>query len=221
MTIPHLINIAIHAFAGVAAMFVGFYLLSKTKGTKLHRRLGKAFCYLSLVVCGTAALGLAVFRFLPLFSVITLLVSYQLIGGWRVIFTKEKGPTKCDGALTISTVLIAFLLAPIVLNQVDGSKVIVLSTFGALAFVLIYDSVRWLFPHDWHNVLWRYEHSYKLLSSLFGMLSSFVGNTVRIGQPWSQIMPSVLGLICISYIFYKLYREDRMNLLKGTNAHPT
>lgn len=190
-------------------MLLGFYLLSKTKGTSSHRNLGKVFCYLGLIVCGAAALGLAVFRFLPLFTVITLLVSYQLISGWRVIYTKEKGPTKYDALLTILAVFTALLIAPAVMNNVVGSNVIVLSTFGALAFVLTYDSVRWIFPQAWHKILWRYEHSYKLLSSLFGMLSSFVGNTVRIGQPWSQIVPSVLGLICIGYFFYKLYKADR------------
>ena len=218
MTNPHLINIVIHSSAGIAAMFLGFYLLSKVKGTKSHRKLGKVFSCLGLVVCSSAAFGLAYFRFLPLFAVITLLVSYQLISGWRVIYTKENGPTKYDAVFTISTLLAAFLIAPVVLNQTVGSKVIVFSTFGALAFVLIYDSVRWLFPGGWHTVLWRYEHSYKLIASLFGMLSSLVGNTVRIGQPWSQIVPSALGLICIGYIFYKLYREDRQLLLKSTNA---
>lgn len=218
MTIPHLINIVIHVSAGVAAIFVGFYLLSRAKGTESHRRLGKVFCYLGLVVCGTAALGLAVFRFMPLFSVITLLVLYQSIGGWRVIYTREEGPSKYDAVFTISATLIAFLLAAKIFNQIVGSKVIILSTFGALAFVLLYDSIRWIFPHGWHKVLWRYEHSYKLLSSIFGMLSAFVGNTVRVAQPWSQIMPSVLGLICIGYIFYKLYRQDRQFLLNRKNA---
>lgn len=189
-------------------MFVGFYLLWKAKGTRLHRNLGKVFCYLGLIVCGAAILGLAVFRFLPLFAVITLLVLYQLVGGWRVIYTQERGPTPYDAVFTLLAVLMAFLIAPVVMSQTVGNRVIVLSTFGALAFVLIYDSVRWLFPHGWHKVLWRYEHSYKLLSSLFGMLSSLVGNTLRIGQPWSQMIPSVLGLICVGYFFFNIYREN-------------
>ena len=125
MTIPHLINIVIHASAGIAAMFVGFYLLSKVKGTKSHRKLGKVFCYLGLVVCSSAALGLIFFRFLPLFTIITLLVSYQLISRWRVIYTKGNGPTKFDAIFTILTLLAAFLIAPIVLNQTIGSKVII------------------------------------------------------------------------------------------------
>jgi uncharacterized membrane protein len=212
MTLPHIINISIHTFAGVAAMFLGFYILSKAKGTKSHRGLGKIFCYLGLVVCSAAALGLAVFRFLPLFAVITLLVSYQLVSGWRVIYTKENGPTLIDAALTALTLVIALPIAFAITGEDDGAKVIILSTFGALVFILIYDCVRWLFPQSWHRFLWRYEHSYKLLSSLFGMLSAFVGNTIRMGQPWSQIGPSVLGLVCICYFFYQLYRFDRQRL---------
>lgn len=205
----HWVNILIHAAAGTAAIIIGFYLLAKPKGTEAHRRQGKVFSFLGLVVCATAALGLIVFRFLPLFSVITLLVFYQLVSGWRVIYTKENGPNQYDAGFTLMTVLFSIQLIPIVLDQVDGSKIIVLSTFGALVCVLIYDAIRWFFPHPWYRFLWRYEHSYKLLSSLFGMLSAFVGNTIRFGQPWSQIIPSMLGLMCIGYVFYKLYREDK------------
>lgn len=218
MALPHLLNIVLHVSAGFAAMLIGFTILSKTKGTESHRKLGKTFCYLSLIVCSTAALGLAVFRFLPTFAVITLLVSYQLVGGWRAIYTKHNGPGKFDAIWTLFAISMVIYLVPVVFNQTSGASVIIFSTFGALALVLIYDSIRWLFPRGWHKFLWRYEHSYKLLSSLFGMLSSFVGNTVRIGQPWSQIIPSVLGLICISYFFYKLYTEDTGFVLKNKNT---
>lgn len=214
MTTPHIINISLHVLAGMAAILIGFTILSKTKGVDLHRKLGKIFCYLGLIVCGTAVLGLVVFRFLPLFAVLTLFVLYQLFSGWRVIYTKSNGPATVDAVVTMVATAIAILLMQVVLNEFTENKVIIFSTLGALAFILIYDSVRWLFPLGWYNFLWRYEHSYKLISSLFGMLSALVGNTVRIGQPWSQIIPSILGFIFISYFFYKLYNEDKKSLLK-------
>lgn len=215
MTTPHLINIAMHVLAGIAAMLIGFTILWKTKGTELHKKLGRIFCYLGLIVCGTAALGLFVFRFLPFFAVLTLLVSYQLVGGWRAIYTKCSGPSKFDAIWTMLALIITALLIPIVLNTFSGKKVIIFSTLGTLAFILTYDSIRWLFPRSWHTFLWRYEHSYKLLSALFGMLSAFIGNTVRIGQPWTQIVPSALGIICIGYFFYRIYSEDKKRFIKS------
>jgi len=53
--------------------------------------------------------------------------------------------------------------------------------------------VRWLFPKRRHARLWRYEHIYKILGCLFGMLSAAVGNTVRVGQPWSRLAPTAIG----------------------------
>ncbi|MES2826244.1 MAG: hypothetical protein V4732_21805 [Pseudomonadota bacterium] len=209
MTIPHLLNIDIHVFAGVVAMAIGFFILAREKGTTLHRKLGKIFCYFVLVVCAAAATGLILFRFLPIFAVITVLVSYQLLSGWRVIYTRNSGPTAVDAALTFFAVMLSIFLAPVVLQSLSQQNMVVYSTFGALSCVLLYDSVRWLFPRNWHHFLWRYEHTYKLLSALFSMLSAFVGNVVRFGQPWSQLLPSLLGIVCIGYFFFKLYKENK------------
>lgn len=201
----HMLNIILHTSAGVIALLVGFYMLAQPKGTYQHRKLGKVFCYFTLLVCVCAALGLIIFRFLPVFSVITLLVSYQLISGWRAIYTRAQGPSFYDGAMTFVALIIASALIPHALERVVGNKIILLSTCAAVGLMLIYDIARWFFPRGWHGNLWRYEHSYKLISSLFGMLSALIGNTVRAGQPWSQILPSVIGLLCIGYFFTKLY----------------
>ena len=87
--------------------------------------------------------------------------------------------------------------------------VVVLSSLGGLATILVYDSARWLFPRHWHSALWRYEHIYKLLASLFAMLSAAAGNLLRVGQPWTQLAPSVLGLICIVWCWRRQYQRER------------
>jgi hypothetical protein len=75
-----------------------------------------------------------------------------------------------------------------------------------VALLLAYDAARWLFPKRWHATLWRYEHIYKILGCLFGMLSAAVGNTVRAGQPWSQLAPSALGLVAVLWCMRRTYR---------------
>ena len=206
MSTPHLLNIALHVLAGTIAMVIGCYQLGNAKGGDAHRRWGWRFCYAGFVVCASAAAGLMAFRFLPNFAVLTVLVLYQLVGGWRSARTRERGPQAADAAWTIATVTVTAWLAPVVLRA--GGNVLVYSSLGALATVIAYDAARWCFPRRWFGALWRYDHSYKLIASLFGMLSALVGNVVRFGQPWSQILPSALGLATVAFFFVRLYRQD-------------
>lgn len=209
MISPHLSNILVHAGTGLVALLLGFAILAMEKGSRAHNRLGNLFCLFTLMVCFSAIVGLVCFRFMPNFAVITLLVLYQLVGGWRAARSREKGPTIVDACWTVIAVAFVIYLAPFVLRQAGGANSIALSSFGALAFVLAYDCTRFIFPQRWHEHLWRYEHSYKLLSALFGMLSALVGNVIRLWQPWSQLIPSAIGILVISYFFFKLYTEDR------------
>jgi uncharacterized membrane protein len=212
MDTPHLLNILIHILAGSAAIVLGLYVLGKPKDAAGHRRCGRVFVLLTMVVCLTAAIGNAVFRFLPLFAVLTVLVSYQLLSGWHVIHTRAAGPDRLDAALLLG----AFVIAAMLVHRLfaDGamrgaSASVLYSTLAALAMLLAYDAARWLFPLRWHAVLWRYEHIYKILGCLFGMLSAAVGNTVRGGQPWSQLAPSALGLVTVMWCMARVRRQTR------------
>ena len=62
-----------------------------------------------------------------------------------------------------------------------------------LAFFYITEASPGVRPHHWHAALWRYEHIYKLLASLFVMLSAAAGKLLHVGQPWTQLASSVLG----------------------------
>jgi uncharacterized membrane protein len=209
MTTLHLLNIGVHILAGSAAIVLGLYLLGKPKDAILHRKRGRVFVLLTAVVCLSAAIGNAVFRFMPLFAVLTVLVSYQLLSGWHVIYTRTKGPDALDAGLLLGAVLLsAVLVRRLFLDgaMAGASASVMWSTLAALALLLAYDVARWLFPRRWHATLWRYEHIYKILGCLFGMLSAAVGNTVRAGQPWSQLAPSALGLVAVMWCMLRTYR---------------
>ncbi len=208
MSLAHLANLIIHVGAGTVALMIGFFLLTSRKGTPKHRRWGRNFCYFTLLVCLSAAIGTIFFRFIPLFAVLTVLVTYQLVSGWRSIYTQDLGPSAIDGAWTLFALMFSGTLVPILLAAPTGVDIVVYSSLGALFAILTYDSIRWLFPRSWFRTLWRYEHSYKLIASLFAMLSALIGNVVRVGQPWSQIAPSAVGVLVIFYFFYRLYRQD-------------
>jgi uncharacterized membrane protein len=212
MTPAHLTNLLVHIGTGTAALLIGFTVLLRAKGTDAHRRLGRMFSWLTLVVCLSAMLGLIAFRFLPLFAVLTLLVLYQLGGGWRAGRTREAGPALIDALWTIAAIAGSVVLVGILVRQPEGLSTIVVSTLGGLYTVVAYDVVRWLFPRRWHRIAWRYEHSYKLIAATSGMLSALMGNVVRVGRPWSQLWPVPLGYLVIFYFFYQLYREDTASL---------
>ena len=212
MTTSHLLNVLVHVLAGVAAIVLGLYVLVRPKDPILHRRRGRAFVLLTLFVCLTAAIGNALFRFLPLFAVLTVLVSYQLLSGWHVIYTRAAGPDRLDAGLLLGAAALTALLVRRLFA--DGAMVgaaasVMASTLAAIGMLLAYDAARWLFPRRWHALLWRYEHAYKILGCLFGMLSAALGNTVRAGQPWSQLAPSALGTIVVLWCWLRIYRQTR------------
>lgn len=208
ISLPHLSNLAAHIAAGIAAIGLGAAILASSKGTLLHRRRGRLFVALTLVVCASGAIGNLFFRFTPLFAVLTVLVTYQLLSGWHVVYTRAEGPDRIDVLLAACAVAWTAVLLPSLLSsgaRADAAPVVVHASLGGLALLLAYDSARWCFPRHWHASLWRYEHIYKLVASLFGMLSAAAGNLVRIGQPWSQLLPSVLGMLAIAVLIWRDY----------------
>lgn len=200
----HFANIAVHVVAGSIALALGFLILLREKGTAGHRRLGRAFFWMTLVVCSTAAIGTIFFRFLPAFAVLSLLGPYQLFGGWRAVRTQGSGPMMIDAGALLVALTLALPLTLEVLGHGRRLLAVDYSAVGALWLILAYDAIKWTFPRHWYRSIWRYEHSYKMTASVFAMLSALIGNVVRIGQPWSQLAPSVIGLVVIAWSFFRL-----------------
>ena len=219
MSPANLINVIFHVAAGTIGLGLGFTILAIKKGTPLHLRLGKYFAYSAIAVCFSAAIGLVFFRFLPLFAVLTVLVFYQLISGWRAAHTKHAGPGTIDAVWTAFGAVCATALVPILISHQEmATPTVIYSTLGGLATILFYDVVRWTFPRSWHETLWIYEHVYKMIGTLFGLLSAFVGNVVRFGQPWSQVLPSAIGILFVGWFFSKIYmRKNGYEFLSLSN----
>lgn len=219
---PHLINLVSHIGAGIAAISLGFLLLASAKATLFHRQRGRVFVALTVVVCVTGGVGNVFFRFMPLFAVLTVLVAYQLLSGWHVIYTKAVGPNWIDAFLAVCAASWAMFLIPLLLGPGSVNRgaapTVVYSSLGALVFLLAYDTARWCFPRHWHASLWRYEHIFKLVSSLFAMLSAATGNLVRFGQPWSQLAPSVLGMMTIVWFVWRDWRAHRLSPAEGSSS---
>ena len=221
----HSLNLLVHVGAGSAGILVGLAMLIRPKGTPLHIRRGRIFSICVLVVTATAALGSIFFRFMPLFVVLTVLTTYQLVSGWRSVRNKEAGPSLFDAVWTGAAIATTILLLPMLLaapTHGNSQPIVVLSTLGALALVLAYDFLRWLFPRRWFATLWTYEHIYKLVASFSALLSAFVGNVIQFGQPWSQVVPSAFGVLLIVWYFLRLAQRRQRTVphVDGSIASP-
>ena len=203
MTTPHAISLAIHIGAGAVGISLGTLQLLRTKGGARHQRTGRMFMFVALIVTGSALIGTIAFRFMPLFAVLTLLVTYVAVGGWRAARTRASGPQRIDLAWTILGLCTALALVPGAPHVGSSRPVVVWSSLGALGVVLAYDFLRWTFPRRLFARLWLPEHIYKIVSALSGMVSAFAGNVVQWGQPWSQVAPSVIGIIVILYWWWR------------------
>jgi hypothetical protein len=94
------------------------------------------------------------------------------------------------------------------------SPVIVYSTLGALLLVIAYDFLRYLVPAGRYQRLWLYEHIYKMIGAFTALLSAFSGTVFSHYQPYSQFLPSVLGVILqIGFIgYYATHSAIKANL---------
>lgn len=211
MQLAHTANLAMHIGAGAIGILIGIVILLRSKGTLLHKRLGRTFAYIALTVSATTIAGLIAFRFMPLFAILTLLTAYQLLSGWRAAHRQARGPGLVDALLTAAAIASGVLLFPHLLAvsaYSDARPIVVLSTLAALALILAYDTLRWLFPRRWFAALWRFEHIYKLVSSFAALTSAFAGNVLTSMQPWSQIAPAAIGTLLIVYFFAQNLRNS-------------
>lgn len=207
----HSLNIGVHVTTGTLGILIGLFMLATAKGTRRHRAFGRVFVGFAGVVCLSAIIGSVFFRFIPLFAVLSLLVPYVLLSGWHVIYTKAAGPDRLDGLLLVMGLVAAAGLVPILAsgaNAPGSSMPVVYSTLGALGIVLVYDALRWIFPAHWHATLWRFEHIYKILSALFGMMSAAVGNIFQ--TTWAQLLPSAVGTAIMVWFLWREARKRRL-----------
>lgn len=155
------------------------------------------------VLVATAAIG--TLRSAPLFSLLTLLVAYQLFGAVRSVRYRQSGPARADVIATLVAMAIGWTLGPTLLGPRGRvPSIVILATLSAFLILVTYDLIRFLMPSSARQAAWRYEHVYKMVGSFAGMLSALAGNVFRSWQPWSQILPSVLGLGVIAWFFWRI-----------------
>ena len=213
----HRLNIFTHITFGTLALLVGLRPLLGRKGSPAHGRWGRWFLGLVVVVLLSAVLGLAVFDFRPFLTAIVLLTTYQAYAGYRTVPIRATGPTRRDGLA--ATVFLAgglFFLLALPRIRLVWSPVIMYSTLGLLLGITSYDLSRYAWLARWRRGAWRYEHIWKLVSTYGALLSAFSGNVLVRYQPYSQFVPSVLGVsLALGFMGHTYWQRRRLAPVAG------
>lgn len=221
---PHTVNVAIHVAFGTTGLLFGLVSLLARKGSRLHIQVGRYFLASLAVVISTAVVGITAFRFRAFLGVITMLAAYQAYSGYRALKIRSTGPSRSDAAVSVIAIAAtALFLAYLRSVHIPWAPVVIYSTLASLLLVSAYDLARFAFPKPWFQRVWFYEHLVKMLGAYTAIVSAFSGTVLERWQPYSQIVPSMLGLVALLG-FANYYRKRRTQLagltVRSTRAQP-
>ncbi len=194
----HHLNLGIHILAGTIAMIIGSLAIIHNRRASVHRRLGRYFTYLLVVVVTTGFIGFLFFRNDPFLLMLTLIAGYVGYAGYRNVQLREKRGSGWDALIALVVLSTALIYTwRLSQSQILWNSSVILSTVIALALVTVYDLMKYFFFHSYMKGWWLYEHVYKLISAFSAMVSAFAGNTLRGFHPYSQIGPSAICMMLI------------------------
>jgi hypothetical protein len=212
----HHVNLGIHILAGTVAMIIGLLAIIYNRRVATHKKLGRYFIYLLVIVVATGFIGFLFFRNDPFLLMLTLIAGYVGYAGYRNIQLREARANIWDALIALSTLSIALVYTwQLSQSQVLWNSSVILSTVIALALVTVYDLVKYFFFHSYLKGWWVYEHIYKMISAFSAMVSAFAGNTLRGFHPYSQIGPSA---VCMMLIILFIVQRAAMKRRKANNS---
>jgi hypothetical protein len=195
----HHVNLGIHILAGTVAMIIGLLAIIYNRQVAFHKKLGRYFVYLLVVVVATGFIGFLFFRNDPFLLMLTLIAGYVGYAGYRNVQLREKRGSIWDVSVALAVLSTALMYTwQLSQSQVLWNSSVILSTVIALALVTMYDLIKYFFFHSHIKGWWLYEHIYKMISAFSAMVSAFAGNTLRGFHPYSQIGPSAICMILIA-----------------------
>ncbi|WP_349321041.1 hypothetical protein [Asticcacaulis sp. MM231] len=205
----HHLNTLSHIGAGGLALLLGLLPLLSHKGRRLHRLSGWMFVAAGLVVLICAIIGVVVYPRPGPLVMVTLSASYQYLSGLRALPRFHTAPSLLDTLLALAALTgCGLLLSRMASGEASWSPAIGYSTLGFLAVVALYDFSRTLWVTAWRRIR-AIDHGLKITATYFAFASAGLGNLARDWQPWSQIGPSLLGLIVMLLLLSRYIRDNR------------
>lgn len=209
----HSINIFLHVAVGIIAILVALVSYGSQKGGTVHVLSGRIFLGLMAIVVATAFIGVIFFRDRPFLTVITFLVFYNTVSGYRVVTLKNRGFQRLDFLIMAATLLItASFLIRIQTANIVWNKTLVYYTVGHLTVLVGFDVLRYFKRTLISNPrFWVYEHIYKMTGAFVGLVSAGAGTVFADYAPWNQLVPVAVGnlLLVFSLLYFpkKLFRS--------------
>jgi hypothetical protein len=74
--------------------------------------------------------------------------------------------------------------------------------------VVIYDVSRHAWPQLWLRRIRPLDHGLKMTGFYFAMASAGAGNLLRGWQPWSQVLPSAIGVTVMTVLAILFFRKQ-------------
>ncbi len=207
---PHAFNIALHVAAGATALLIGIVPILSSKGGKIHRIFGWLFVIAGTLVIGAAADGVLFWpQPMPL-AAVTLTAGYQFIGALRALPRFRAGPSGVDAAMAIAALITAGVLLTLMGHgNRSWPPAVGYGTLGFLGCIIVYDLSRPLWAPTWRRVARPIDHGLKMTGAYFAMASAGLGNIARGWQPWSQFLPSAIGVLVMVVLLVSYIRRTR------------
>ena len=178
----HNTNIIAHVLFGSIALCLGLIALLSKKGKTLHTKSGNLFLICLIVVITTGLVGVFIFKRNSFLLVITVLSGYLGFSGYRVLKYKNNQPKLLDIAVA-------------------------LLTLASVSYFLYYfKSIGMI----WSPIIIYSTVGYLLF--MIAILSAFSGTVFEDYQPYSQFLPSTLGMVVA--IGFMVYYANKNKSLK-------
>jgi hypothetical protein len=196
-------NVIAHVGAGALGLLIGLVPLFAIKGGRSHRRGGRVFVAFGAVVLASAIIGVLAGTAPTALVAVTLTAGYQYFGSLRALMLRDRAPGWPDAVCSLVALALA---ASLLLRGGPGTAswppALAYGTLGFLALIALYDLSRPLWAQLWLSRARMLDHGLKMTGFYFAMASAGAGNLMREWQPWSQLLPSALGMLAMCVLLF-------------------
>jgi hypothetical protein len=204
----HHLNILTHVAAGTLALLIGLFPLLSRKGGPVHRFTGWLFVAAGSGVLGCAMIGITLYAQPVPLMMATASAAYQFIGGLRAL-PRFRAPRLFDSLLALAALAIGAVLFHVMSRgNASWPPAVGYGILGYLGVVALYDLSRPLWRRAWQGIR-HLDHGLKMTGAYFAMASAGAGNLLRGGQPWSQLLPSAIGIAVMALILARAVMTRR------------
>lgn len=205
----------IHIFTGVASLILGIWVLSRRKGDKLHKRLGRFYAGAMLTTSFTA-FSMAVVSGDDFLLAVSIFSFYLTASGYRYIYLmrmqEEMKPAIPDYAVT------GFMLATAFYFLTNGlKKMVAIDIFGAVYVIFALISFMYVIK-DFQNYRlkrsvpneWIIQHLQRMIAAYISTITAFiVVNASHSPFPIPDVVYWLLPTIILAPVIRRISKKLR------------